>query len=45
VARGTSADRQLSIYKAASAAGASEDEARRHVVDWLLQETMAGLAG
>lgn len=44
VARGTSADRQLWIYKAALTEGASEEEARRQVVDWLLQETVAGLA-
>jgi carboxylate-amine ligase len=44
VARGTSADRQLWLYKAALTAGANEGEARRQVVDWLLQETVAGLA-
>jgi glutamate---cysteine ligase / carboxylate-amine ligase len=44
VTRGTSADRQLWLYKAALTAGANEGEARRQVVDWLLQETVAGLA-
>jgi glutamate---cysteine ligase / carboxylate-amine ligase len=44
VARGTSADRQRWIYKATLTEGASPPEARRAVVDWLLQETVAGLA-
>jgi glutamate---cysteine ligase / carboxylate-amine ligase len=43
VARGTSADRQRWIYKATVTEGASPEEARRAVVDWLLHETVAGL--
>jgi carboxylate-amine ligase len=42
VRRGTSADRQCSIYKAAVAQGAMPEEGRRRVVDWLLQETLVG---
>ena len=42
VTRGTSADRQLAVYKAALTAGANEDEARRQVVDWLIEATLAG---
>ena len=41
--RGTSADRQLAVYDEARAAGASEHEATRAVVDWLIDETGAGL--
>ena len=43
VTRGTSADRQRWIYKAAVTEGATPEEARVAVVDWLLQETVAGL--
>jgi carboxylate-amine ligase len=37
--RGTSAHRQIAVYEAAVAAGASDDEALRAVVDWLVEET------
>jgi carboxylate-amine ligase len=43
VRRGTSAHRQLAIYREALAAGASRDEALQAVVDWLIEETVAGL--
>lgn len=43
LARGTSADRQLSLYRQALADGAEAEEASRRVVDWLVQETVAGL--
>jgi carboxylate-amine ligase len=43
VANGTSADRQLAIYRDALRQGASPEEASRLVVDWLMQETLAGL--
>lgn len=42
-ARGTSADRQLSVYDDAIAAGASVDEAFRDVVDMLIDLTEKGL--
>ena len=42
--RGTSAHRQIAIYDAAIAEGASERDASRRVVDWLIEETAAGLA-
>ena len=42
--RGTSADRQLEVYAGAQAAGASEREAAAAVVDWLIEETMVGIA-
>jgi carboxylate-amine ligase len=45
VTRGTSADRQRWIHRAALAEGATPEEALRAVVDWLLQETVAGLDG
>jgi glutamate---cysteine ligase / carboxylate-amine ligase len=38
-ARGTSAHRQLATYEAALASGASDAEALRAVVDWLVAET------
>ncbi len=41
--RGTSADRQLAVYEQARADGASEAEATRAVVAWLIGETVAGL--
>jgi len=41
--RGTSADRQLDVYTRARAAGADKDESCRQVVDWLIEETLAGL--
>jgi carboxylate-amine ligase len=45
VANGTSADRQLAIYRDALREGASPEEALRLVVDWLMRETLAGLPG
>lgn len=42
LARGTSADRQLAVYRAALANGASEREALLAVVDHLLEETADG---
>jgi carboxylate-amine ligase len=41
--RGTSADRQLSTYAAAVAAGADHDQALREVVDMLISDTQEGL--
>ena len=43
--RGTSADRQLSVHARALADGASEREAAKAVVDWLIEETMVGVHG
>ncbi|HZH25596.1 MAG TPA: carboxylate-amine ligase [Azospirillaceae bacterium] len=43
VARGTSAHRQLAIFREARAAGADEREAFQKVVDWLVQETVEGV--
>jgi carboxylate-amine ligase len=43
VRRGTSAHRQLAVYRAAVEAGAAREEALRAVVDWLIEETVAGL--
>jgi carboxylate-amine ligase len=43
VARGTSADRQLEVYRAAMATGADEQEALRAVVDLLIHESVAGV--
>jgi carboxylate-amine ligase len=43
IRRGTSAHRQLAIYRAAVEAGAAREEALRAVVDWLIEETVAGL--
>ncbi len=40
--RGTSADRQTEVYRAAIAEGATQPEALRHVVEWLIAETVAG---
>jgi len=42
--RGTSAHEQLRVFDAAVAAGAPEDAALRAVVDWLIDETAAGLS-
>jgi carboxylate-amine ligase len=39
LARGTSAHRQLQEYERAIAAGATQDEALRAVVNWLVMET------
>lgn len=41
--RGTSADRQLDVYTRARAAGADQEESCRQVVDWLIDETLAGI--
>jgi len=43
--RGTSAHRQIRIHEAARAAGASSREALQAVVDFLIRETTANLAG
>lgn len=43
VARGTSAQHQLAVYKSALRAGANASEALRSVVDWLIEETVAGV--
>ncbi len=42
--RGTSADRQLAVWAKALAEGATEREAAMAVVDWLIVETMVGVA-
>ncbi len=42
--RGTSADRQLAVHAQALAAGAGEREAGVAVVDWLIEETLVGIA-
>jgi carboxylate-amine ligase len=44
VKRGTSAHRQVAVYEKALTDGAGEDEALRAVVDWLIAETLAGVA-
>ncbi len=41
--RGTSSDRQLEVYRDSMAAGASQDEALKAVVDHLREETMRGV--
>jgi glutamate---cysteine ligase / carboxylate-amine ligase len=41
-AEGTSADRQIAVYEAAVAAGASKEQALRDVVDHLIAETVSG---
>lgn len=43
VSRGTSADTQLDIYRAAQTGGADATEALQQVVDWLIDETVSGL--
>jgi carboxylate-amine ligase len=43
VANGTSADRQIRIYQAALTDGASNEEALRAVVDYLIEDTQYGL--
>ena len=45
VERGTSAHRQVATWRAALAEGASEREALRRVVDWLMKETLSGCDG
>ena len=44
LARGTSADRQLAVYREARDAGADDDEALRAVVDALIADTLAAPA-
>lgn len=44
LARGSSAHRQVHVYQQARARGASEREALKAVVDWLIQETAVGTA-
>ena len=44
LARGTSAHRQVAVYESQRRAGASEQHALEAVVDWLIEETTAGLA-
>ena len=41
LAEGTSADRQVGVYEAAIATGATAEEALRAVVDHLIAETVA----
>ncbi|WP_404378584.1 carboxylate-amine ligase [Caenispirillum salinarum] len=41
--RGTSAHRQLAAFRAATSAGASQEDALRQVVDFLIAETVAGV--
>ncbi len=43
LARGTSAHRQLAVHEEALNHGADPAEAHRAVVDWLIDETMAGV--
>jgi carboxylate-amine ligase len=43
VARGTSADRQLQVYREAQGAGADNEEALRAVVDLLILDSVAGV--
>lgn len=43
VTRGTSAHRQLETYNQAIESGASQEEATKAVVDWLIEETVSGL--
>lgn len=43
VERGTSADTQLDIFRAAQTGGADEVEALEQVVDWLIDETVNGV--
>ncbi|MEQ9813064.1 MAG: carboxylate-amine ligase [Azospirillaceae bacterium] len=42
LSRGTSAHRQLAIFEEARSAGADERQAFQAVVDWLIEETVAG---
>ncbi|MBI3451335.1 MAG: carboxylate-amine ligase [Rhodospirillales bacterium] len=41
--RGTSAHRQIAVYREALAGGASKPDALKRVVDWLIAETVAAL--
>jgi carboxylate-amine ligase len=42
---GTSADRQIAVYKKSLAEGATEKEALNAVVDHVVEETMEGVEG
>lgn len=44
LARGTSAHRQLAIFREAQTKGADDREAQHAVIDWLIEETLAGVA-
>ena len=44
LARGTSAHRQLAVYREALAQGADERKALHAVVDWLIEETLEGVS-
>ena len=44
VKRGTSAHRQIAVYEKALAGGAGEEVALQAVVDWLIAETLTGVA-
>ena len=43
IRRGTSAHRQVAIYREALEQGATGWEALAQVVDWLVEETMVGI--
>ena len=43
LARGTSTHSQRHVWNAARTAGADTEEACRAVVDWLIEETVAGI--
>jgi carboxylate-amine ligase len=43
IERGTSAHRQVRVFDEARSHGASEREALKAVVDWLIRETASGL--
>ena len=42
---GTSADRQMALYHAALAAGADAAQARKAVIDWLVEASLDGVPG
>ncbi|TVQ50638.1 MAG: carboxylate-amine ligase [Gammaproteobacteria bacterium] len=44
LARGTSAHRQESVFRSRVAAGDTPEEAHRHVVDFLIEETVRGVS-
>ncbi len=43
LARGTSAHRQVQVYQEAKAAGTSDEDALKAVVDMLIKQTMDGI--
>jgi carboxylate-amine ligase len=43
LADGTSAHQQVRIFREALEAGTSREDALKHVVDWLIEETVTGL--